>query len=134
MGKRARDLYPRITSFENLVFAYHNAARGKRGRPDIAAFEYRLEDELLLLMEELRAKTYQPGPYRRHVVREPKERLISAAPFRDRVVHHALTAVLDDLYWKRFIPDSYASRLGKGTHRALDRARAAASCVTPVSW
>ncbi len=119
--KRAYRLYPQVYSFENLVRAEHTAARGKRKRPDVAAFEYHLEDELLELSEALRTKAYQPGPYHRYTVREPKERLISAAPFRDRVVHHALCRVIEPYCERRFIPDSYASRAGKGTHAALDR-------------
>ncbi len=122
MGKRVYDLYPQVYAFENLLFAERDAARGKRGRPDVAAYEYHLEDELLKLGDALREKRWAPGAYRRHTVREPKERVISAAPYRDRVVHHALTRVLEPVYARRFIPDSYASRLGKGTHRALDRA------------
>lgn len=84
-------------------------------------FEYYLEDELLALQQELREKTFRPRAYRRHIVREPKERLISAAPYRDRVVHHALTNVIEPIFERRFIKDSYASRSGKGTHAALDR-------------
>lgn len=121
MVKRARDLYPLVHDFANLTAAHRNAARGKRGRADIAAFEYHLEDHLLALRDELRAKTYRPGPYRRHTILEPKERLIAAAPYRDRVVHHALCRVIEPLFERRFIADSYASRLSKGTHAALDR-------------
>ncbi|MBF6591533.1 MAG: RNA-dependent DNA polymerase [Ktedonobacterales bacterium] len=121
MVKRAYDLYPQVCAFHNLVWAERTAARGKRGRPDIARFEYRLEDELLGLRDELRQQTYRPGPYRRYMVREPKARIISAAPYRDRVVHHALCRVIEPPFERRFIGDSYASRLGKGTHAALDR-------------
>jgi|GEM_PF-1841143 len=121
MVRRAYDLYPRVYAFENLLLAERTAARGKRKRPDVAAFEYHLEDELVRLQEELRTRTYRHGPYRRYTVREPKERIIAAAPYRDRVVHHALCRVIEPLFERRFIPDSYASRLGKGTHAALDR-------------
>jgi retron-type reverse transcriptase len=124
MSKRIFDLYPQVYAFENLYFAEHAAARAKRGRADVATFEYYLEDELLSLQQELREQTYWPGAYRRHVVREPKERLISAAPYRDRVVHHALTRVIEPIFERRFIADSYASRAGKGTHAALDRSQA----------
>ncbi len=121
LGKRVHNLYPQVYAFENLLFAERDAARGKRGRPDVAAFEYHLEDELLGLQQDLRDKTYRPSAYRRHTVREPKERLISAASYRDRVVHHALTRIIEPIYERRFIKDSFASRTGKGTHAALDR-------------
>lgn len=87
----------------------------------MAAFEYRLEDNLLHLQEELRSKTYRPGPYDSFYIHEPKRRLISAAPFRDRVVHHALCNLIEPIFERAFIADSYANRVGKGTHRALNR-------------
>ncbi len=121
MVRRVYDLYPRVYAFENLVAAEHAAARGKRRRPDVARFEYHLEDELVRLQADLRARTYRPGPYRRYTLFEPKERLISAAPYRDRVVHHALCRVIEPHFERRFLGDSYASRLGKGVHAALDR-------------
>jgi hypothetical protein len=72
---------------------------------------------------ELVAQTYRPGAYYSFYIRDPKRRLISAAPFRDRVVHHALCNVIEPLFERTFIGDSYANRVGKGTHRALDRAQ-----------
>jgi retron-type reverse transcriptase len=80
-----------------------------------------LPDNLLELQSELLEKIYQPGGYNSFYIHEPKKRLISAAPFRDRVVHHALCNVTVPYFEKLFIPDSYANQKGKGTHRALDR-------------
>lgn len=116
-----RELYPQVYDWDNLWLAYQKAARGKRGHAPAAMFEYRLADNLLQLQEELHEKTYQPGRYHSFYIHEPKRRLISAAPFRDRVVHHALCNVTAPLMEAQFIPDSYANRVGKGTHRALDR-------------
>jgi retron-type reverse transcriptase len=115
------DLYEQVCTWENLYLAWRKAARGKRGREPAARFEYRLEDNLLRLQWELRDKIYRPGPYDSFYVHDPKRRLISAAPFPDRVVHHALCNVIEPLFERRFIFDSYANRVGKGTHRALDR-------------
>jgi RNA-directed DNA polymerase len=115
-------LYDTLCSFENLLRAYHSAARGKRARPDVAAFDYHLEGQLLRLRRQLLSKTYRPGPYRRFTIADPKPRVISAAPFADRVVHHALTNVLEPRFERRFIANSYANRAGKGIHQALDRA------------
>jgi len=120
--KRYGNLYPAIIDFENLLTAAHRARRGKRYRPDVAAFHFRQEEELLRLREELASKTYQPGPYRAFYIRDPKRRLISAAPYRDRVVHHALCQVIEPVFERGFIFSSYANRVGKGTHAALDRA------------
>jgi RNA-directed DNA polymerase len=116
-------MYPAICSWENLRLAYHHASRGKRGKQAAAAFEYRLADRLLELQQELEAKTYQPGAYYSFYIHDAKRRLISAAPFRDRVVHHALCKVIEPIFERGFIYDSYANRVGKGTHRALDRAQ-----------
>jgi RNA-directed DNA polymerase len=116
-------MYERLTSWENLRLAYQCAAKGKRGQPTVAAFEHRLEDHLIALQEELRAHTYRPGPYTSFYIHEPKRRLISAAPFRDRVVHHALCNVIEPLFERSFVADSYANRIGKGTHRAVTRAQ-----------
>jgi RNA-directed DNA polymerase len=114
-------MYNVLTSWDNLLLAYTKAARHKRGRPNVAAFEYRLEDNLFQLQAELQKQTYQPGPYTSFFIHEPKRRLISAAPFPDRVVHHALCNLIEPLFERSFIYDSYANRIGKGTHRAVDR-------------
>jgi retron-type reverse transcriptase len=110
-----------LCSWDNLLLAYRQAARGKRGKANVAAFEHRLEDNLWQLQDELRRQTYQPGPYHSFFIHEPKRRLISAAPFRDRVVHHALCNLIEPRFERSFIDDSYANRAGKGTHRALGR-------------
>lgn len=119
--KTYRNLYPQIISFENLYLAYRKARRGKRDQPEVAAFELDLEANLFQLQEELANHTYAPGAYRNFYLRERKLRLISAAPFADRVVHHALCRVIEPIWEGRFIFDTYACRRGKGTHAALDR-------------
>lgn len=124
MPKTYKGLYDRIYTFEHLYAAYRRARRGKRRRPDVAAFEFRLEEQVLQLATELQTGSYRPGPYRSfRVTDHGKQRVISAAPFRDRVVHHALCALLEPIWERRFIFDSYASRPGKGTHAAIKRAQ-----------
>jgi retron-type reverse transcriptase len=119
MPKRHDDLFGRIASFAALRAAARKAVRGKRRKPGAGAFYARLESELLRLESELRDGSYRPGTYVEIRVRDPKERLVSAAPFRDRVVHHALCAVIAPLFERGFIANSFANRLGKGTHRAI---------------
>ncbi len=123
--RRIGGLWPELVSLRNLTLAAEAAARGKRQRSDVAAFLLGLEPELLALRRELLDGRYQPGPYRTFLVEEPKPRIISAAPFRDRVVHHALTLVLEPIFERRFSPFSFACRRGKGAHRALRLAQAA---------
>jgi retron-type reverse transcriptase len=77
--------------------------------------------ELCQLQAELEAKTYRPGAYKTFEIKEPKPRMISAAPYRDRVVHHALCNVIAPIFDRTLIHDTYANRVGFGTHRALRR-------------
>lgn len=119
--KTYKHLYNKVFDFENIYLAYRKARKGKRGRLQPAMFERVQEDEMLALQAELQNKTYKPGEYHSFFIHDPKKRLISAAPFRDRVIHHALCNVIEPIWEARFIDDSYANRINKGTHRALDR-------------
>jgi retron-type reverse transcriptase len=121
--KRHGNLWPTLTSFQHLLRASQKARRGKRFRAGVSAFEFHLEPELWKLQQALQEKTYRPGGYRSFYIYEPKKRLISAAPYRDRIVHHALTGILEPIFEPTFIADSYACRKGKGTHAAVDRSQ-----------
>jgi RNA-directed DNA polymerase len=114
-------LYEQVTDWSNLLLAFRKAAKGKRGKPSAAGFEFQVADRLLQLQTELKNFTYQPGGYVNFIIHEPKQRKISAAPFRDRVVHHAICNVIEPIFETQFIDDSYANRKDKGTHRAVDR-------------
>lgn len=122
--KTYKILYPQVYEFANLYQAYRAARKAKRDRVAVASFEFDLEHNLLELQRELCEQTYQPGSYHNFIILEPKRRLVSAAPFRDRVVHHALCNVIEPIWEPRFIYHSYACRVGKGTHRALDQCHA----------
>jgi retron-type reverse transcriptase len=122
--KSYRHLYPKVCDWNNLYRAWRKARRGKRGCAPAATFEFDLEGNLCRLQRELKSKSYRPGAYSSFYIHEPKRRLISAAPFRDRVVHHALCNVIEPLFERRFIDGSYANRRNKGTHCALDRCQA----------
>ena len=102
--KRHGNLWDRMISFGSLLQAAHSAARGKRFKPGVARFVFDLERQLVLLHEELKAKTCRPGPYRTFTIYEGKTRQISAAPFRDRVVHRALTCVLELIFDSDYCP------------------------------
>lgn len=115
-----------ITAWDNLWLAYRKAAKGKRGRIPAAGFEHQVADKLVRLQAELREKSYRPGAYHHFFIHEPKRRKISAAPFRDRVVHHALCNLIEPVFDARFIPHSCANRVGRGTHAAIDHLQACA--------
>ncbi len=121
--KSYRNLFSKLTSWENLLAAARKAQQRKRTRPDVLAYHFQLETELYRLQQSLLLGTYKPGEYRSFEVCDPKRRLISAAPFGDRVLHHAICRVIEPMLERRFIFDSYACRRGKGQVRALRRAR-----------
>ncbi len=123
MPKTYRNLWPQLVSFENLWLAYLAARRGKRSRRGVASYDFDTELRLLRLQERLESGAYAPGGYRTFVIREWKRRVISAAPFEDRIVHHALCRVIEPIWEARFIHDSFACRRGKGTLAALYRAQ-----------
>jgi retron-type reverse transcriptase len=113
--------FAQLCSWENLVLAWRAAARGKRGTASVASFEYRAEEQLFEIRERLLAGSYRPGAYVHFLIKDSKRRKISAIRFPDRVVHHALCAIIEPRFERLFIPDSYANRVAKGTHRAIDR-------------
>jgi len=115
--KRYGNLWGDVVAFDNLLQASRQAQRGKRFRSSVLAFNYNLEIELHQLQHELATQTYRPGSYHTFEIRDPKPRLISAAPYRDRVVHHALCNVIVLPIERTFISDTYANRCGYGTHR-----------------
>jgi len=121
VAAKHRNLFEAIASFPALMEAARRAARGKRAKPGAAAFLANLEKEVLRLERQLKDGSYRPGRYKTIEIYDPKHRIVSAAPFPDRVVHHAFCAVCEPLFERGFIGDSYANRTGKGTHRAIAR-------------
>ena len=103
----------------NLWLAWRQAAKGKRRRANVARFSLGLEMALVQLACELREGTYRPGGYRQFTIHDGKPRRIAAAPFRDRVVHHALMQVVEPLFEAVLLPHCWACRKGKGTHGAV---------------
>lgn len=124
MAKTYNNLFPQIYTFDALHAAYLRARAGKRDKASVQAFEFDLEGNLIQLQNELIWGTYRVGKYHQFDVFEPQKRAIAALPFRDRVVQHALVAVIEPLWECRFIADSYACRPGRGTHRGADRVQA----------
>ena len=121
--KTHNHLFEKIISFDNLLDAAEKASRGKRKKRNVMRFNYTSEDNLFQIQEELMNKTYQPGGYHVFRIFDPKPRLISAAAFRDRVVHHALCNIIEPIFNSSFIFDCYANRMGKGTHAGIRRAQ-----------
>lgn len=119
--KRVGNIFESVCSFDNLLMAAQRAQRAKRYRPEVLRFNLRLEDNLVELGRELRESRYRPAGHRHFRVYEPKERWISATPYRDRVVHHAVCNIIEPVLDRGMIYDCWANRRGKGSHRAVLR-------------
>jgi hypothetical protein len=138
--KRRGNLGPELISFANLHRGAMKARRGKRQRPDVLRFHFHLEHELWRLHDELSRHEYRPGPYHTFTIHEPKVRLISAASYRDRVVHHALRNVLEPVFLvlARSVPNCEVQVVGLASGHSLrfdsserDRKPGVASLVAP---
>jgi len=114
-------LWNKICSIDNLELAYQKARKGKTTKGYVIEFEKNLEINLADLRIELLSEIYKPSPLETFILRDPKTRVISKSDFRDRIIHHAIVNVLEPIFDKSFIFDSYANRKGKGTLKAIKR-------------
>ncbi len=111
-----------IFTFKNLYNAYLYTRKGKRNKPCVVRYGYHALEASHYLAEKLNNKTYRLGEYYQFKVFEPKERIVMAPPFRDRVVQRCLCEhVLMPVIENHLIYDTYACRKNKGTHAGLDR-------------
>lgn len=117
----SNNLFAELCSYENLELAFKKARKRKSLKEDVIEFEGNLKENLTQLRIELLTHSYLPKPLITFVIRDPKTRKISKSDFRDRVVHHALCNIIEPIFDKSFIHDSYANRKGKGNLKALER-------------
>ena len=115
--------FEEIASVENLLEAWKEFVKGKRGKQDVQEFSSRLMDNILSLHHDLVNYAYRHGGYQAFKICDPKPRDIHKASVRDRLLHHALYRRLYPFFDRIFIADSYSCRFGKGTHKALNRFR-----------
>ncbi len=130
MSNRFVHTYEDIISIENLLAAWEEFTVGKRGRIDVQEFGLNLMSNIFALRRDLVGKTYVHSPYHAFNISDPKPRNIHKAAVSDRLLHHAVYRMLYPYFDARFIADSFSCRLGKGTHRALDRFRSFANKVS----
>ena len=120
MKRSAIDLSA-IADWNNLTAAFHRAASGKTNRAEVRMFQARLCQELAALREDILVGEPRLSPMRSFQIFDPKQRLIHAPVFRDRVLHHALIAHIGPVLERSLIFDTYACRVGKGTIAAVRR-------------
>ncbi|NLI12812.1 MAG: RNA-dependent DNA polymerase [Peptococcaceae bacterium] len=122
MAKTYKGIFDHALTFSKLLEAHLRARKGKRFREEVIRFEMDLEGNLTALARKLKNGTYRLQGYREFTIYEPKERLIRAAPYCDRVIHQwYVINFIKPIFGKTFIYDSYACLEGKGMHRATDR-------------
>ena len=124
--KREDNLFEKICNIQNLHESYYKASKRKRQSAEYLGFRQNAEKKLEELRQDLLQENYTAAAYRQFTIIDPKERIISAAPFKDRIVHHAIINVLEPVFERQFIYHTYACRKGKGTHAA---ARYAFKCA-----
>lgn len=115
------NIWGQVVTFENLFSAYNAAASGRRYKESVLRYREHLEENLINALNLLTWRQWSPSRFREFYIHDPKTRLISAPPFKDRVVHHALVRVIAPLFERKFIADSFACRTDKGTHAAKKR-------------
>ena len=120
--KRENNIISLVADPDNLRLAFGKARKAKEGKIEVAEFRKSFDENLITIRNELLSGNVQVGNYHYFTIFDPKERLICAAKFRERVIHHALMNICHTNFEKYQIFDSYASRIGKGTYVALDRA------------
>ena len=121
--KRAGNLLKRMTDRDNLLLAFFKAQKGKQHKPDVILFRLNLEKEIRDMRRGILSGHIGIGDYHYFTILDPKERLICAASFRERVLHHALMNVCEPCFESYQVHDSYACRKGKGVYKAVERAR-----------
>lgn len=126
MPRRLRIDLCDIAAWGNLEAALWAAARGKRSRPDVAAFLADAERNLARVGDALLAGRLPDGGCDRFRIHDPKPRIIHAAPFPDRVAQHALMRLMEPVLERALVPTSFACRPGLGVHAALAHAQACA--------
>ena len=121
--KRRCHFKERILDIDNLYLAYCKARRGKQQKEEVKEFATHLDRNIAMIRDALDSGNVSLGNYHYFTIHDPKERLICAAPFSERVIHHAIMNVCHDTFDRTLIDTTYATRRGKGVYAALDKAK-----------
>lgn len=107
--KPIKNIYHEVYSFNNLINAYEHAKKNRRFRQEVLEFTNNLEENIIELQNHLIHKSYEIGKYREFYIHDPKKRLIMALPFKDRVLQWSIYLLLNPIFTKSYIFDSYAA-------------------------
>ncbi|MBU6173366.1 MAG: RNA-directed DNA polymerase [Planctomycetes bacterium] len=120
--KRVGGLVAQILRHDNFLVAFHRAARGKRFRAEVREFQNGLPSWLASIAERLFAGSFTFGRFHQFLILDPKERIITAPCFEERVVHHAIMNICEPELDRWLIDDTFACRVGRGREAAVQRA------------
>ena len=115
-----KNIFKNIISLENLFSAWDKFKSDKQKKQDVQRFEWQLEENIFKLHRDLKYHRYKHGAYTSFYIQDPKQRHIHKATVRDRVLHHAVFAVLNSIFEPTFISNSFSCRVNKGTHKGID--------------
>ncbi len=118
--KTYKGIFNKIISLENLFSAWDKFKSDKQKKRDVQKFEWQLEENIFQLHRDLKYHRYKHGAYTSFYIRDPKQRHIHKAIVRDRILHHAVFAVLNPIFEPTFISNSLSCRIDKGTHKGID--------------
>ena len=121
--KRTGCLFDKLTDYDNLVDSFHKASKGKITRKDVLDFATDFDENITRFRQSIIEDTIEIGKYHFFTIYDPKCRKICAASFPERILHHAIINVCGERFDRNLIYDTFATRKGKGTYAALDRAR-----------
>jgi len=125
MGRKYKRLFDELVSERNFRIAYEKTRRGKRSSLSYLDFKEYAALNLERLREQVAAGEYEMAPFRQFYIHDPKTRLISGLPFKDRVVQHALNNILEPIFERAFLPYTFACRPGRGTHAGVKHVQSA---------
>ena len=121
--KREKRLLTKIETLQNLELAFWKASKGKRYSSSVLLYQNILYENLELLQQQIKTGNIEVGNYQYFTVFEPKRREICSSAFSEQVLHHALLNVCHSVFDRKQMDESYASRKGKGTYKALEKAQ-----------
>ena len=122
MPKKIKKCFYKNLTFQKLIEAHYRARKSKKYKNEIIGFELSLETNITNLLNIIKNHRYCPGEYRVFTIKEPKERIIKALPYVDRIVHQwYIEEFIKPYIVPKFISTSYACIINRGTHKAAEK-------------
>jgi hypothetical protein len=125
MGRKYKRLFDQIITHENFMSAYEKTRKGKSRSFSYLEFKEYAELNVESLRQQVADQAYVMSDFRQFWIYDPKLRLISGLPFKDRVVQHALNNVLEPIFDRTMLPYTYACRRGGGLHAGVKHIQSA---------